>query len=267
MRHNFPAIITLLTDFGSKAGYVGAMKGVILAINSKVRLIDISHEVEPQDIWEGALILRNAFHFFPQGTIHLAVVDPGVGSGRKALLVKTKDYFFIAPDNGLISLALREQLCEKIIEITNSKYFVQPLSNTFQGRDIFAPVAAYLSQGVPPEEFGRVIEQWVELSFPTPHSEGGQLVGEIIYVDRFGNLITNITPELLRERGPFPKKCQIEIQNRIIEKISQSYAENPQGAFLAIWGSWGFLEISVNHGDACRILSSKKGDPVRLRLE
>src|SRR4030043_1300706 len=185
-------IITLLTDFGLKDPYVASMKGVILSINPQCTLVDITHQVSPHDIREGAFILAQTYSTFPKGTIHLAVVDPGVGSARKPILIVTKNYFFVGPDNGLFAFAVKRETLKQVVVLTNQKFFLSEISSTFHGRDIFAPVATYLSLGVKPESFGPSIKSWHEISFPDPAMKQGNLIGEIVHIDTFGNLVCNI---------------------------------------------------------------------------
>jgi S-adenosylmethionine hydrolase len=173
------------------------MKGVILRINPQCTLIDITHHVGPHDIREGAFVLANAYAFFPEGTIHLAVVDPGVGSPRSPVLIETDRYFFVGPDNGLFTLALKGGKVKKVVALNNSKFFLSRVSTTFHGRDLFAPVAAYLSLGVKSSEFGSELDSWVELDLKKPQARRGGLLGEIFHIDDFGNLISNIDEEQL----------------------------------------------------------------------
>lgn len=243
------SIITLLTDFGLEDNFVGVMKGVILGINPVARIVDITHNVRPQDIMSAAFLLKGSYRFFPKGTIHLVVVDPGVGSKRKAIIVKTMDYYFVGPDNGVLSIALSE--IEKIINITNEKYFLKSVSNTFHGRDVFAPVAGYLSKGVQLERFGREVREYKKLDIPKVKAGKGQ----IIYIDRFGNLVTNI---------PKGVSGKIQFKGISIDKISSSYAEVEIGMPLAIFGSFGNLEISIREGSARDYFHAKIGDEVRI---
>src|SRR4030042_3976555 len=185
-------VITLLTDFGLKDPYVASMKGVILSINPKCTLVDITHQVNPHDIREGAFILAHTYSTFPKGTIHLAVVDPGVGSPRNPVLFVTKNYFLIGPDNGLFAFAVKREKLKKVIALGNMEFFLPEVSPTFHGRDLFAPVAAHLSLGIAPASFGRVIKSWNEISFPKPVLRQEKLIGEIVHIDTFGNLVCNI---------------------------------------------------------------------------
>ena len=198
-------IITLLTDFGTRDGFVAAMKGVILNINPKIQIVDISHEVPPQDINCANFILYSYYRYFPKGTIHLCVIDPGVGTKRQILCVRTENYYFLAPDNGLLSLVLNEEKVRKIVSLSNRKYFLKPISATFHGRDIFASAAAHLSCGLKMEKLGERVSNLYLLkeAIPTISKRGTSLEGEIIHIDRFGNLVTNITNKVFRD---FKKK-------------------------------------------------------------
>ncbi len=254
-------IITMLTDFGTKDYYVSAMKGVILSINPKCLLIDISHEVPKQDVKEGAFILGNAFSYFPKGTIHLAVIDPGVGSERKPILIRTENYFFIGPDNGLFTIAAMKDRVRKVIQLTNKRYFLSNISSTFHGRDIFAPVAGYLSLGIKPDVFGKEIGKWVKLDFSGPNIKGDKLLGEIIHIDSFGNLISNI------DQDRFLKfinahSFSIKVKNRKVSHIKRGYWEGRDKELIALFGSGGYLEIAVKDGSAKSILNAKKGDSI-----
>ena len=258
-------IVTLLTDFGTKDPYVASMKGVILGINSGCTLIDISHEVSRHDIREGALILANAYSTFPKGTIHLAVVDPGVGSARKVILLVTKNYFFVGPDNGLLSLAAEKDGVKKAIVLSNRNFFRPSVSSTFHGRDIFAPVAGYLSTGIEPESLGRVVRSWVKFGFGKAQIVKGDLMGEIAHIDAFGNIITNVSQQDLNH---FAKKraIVISIGPRVIRGLKKGYWEAKKGELLALIGSGDFLEISVREGNAQKVLKSRRSDRVRIRL-
>lgn len=255
--------ISLLTDFGDKDNFVGVMKAVILNINPAARIIDLCHNIEAQDILEAAFILKSSFKYFPKGTVHLVVVDPGVGSKRRRIMVKTRDYYFVAPDNGLLCPSLKVQKVEGIIEITKDKYFLKPVSDTFQGRDIFAAVAAWLSQGEAIDNFGKRIKDIEHLSLPGSKRLRNRLAGEVIYVDRFGNLITSILRQDFEEfvKGSDFKIC---IQGEIINKISRSYQEVKKNHPLAIFGSFGNLEISVSQGNAREYLSADKGTAIQI---
>ncbi len=254
-------IITLLTDFGLKDPYVASMKGVMLSINPQCTLVDITHQVSSHDIREGAFILAQAYSTFPKGTIHLTVVDPGVGSARKPILVVTKNYFFVGPDNGLFTIALKEETVKQVVLLTNQNFFLSEVSGTFHGRDIFAPVAAYLSSGVKPKSFGPSIKSWHKISFPGPVMRGGKLIGEIVHVDAFGNLVSNIPrKDFLRfSKG---RSSLIRVGRRTILGLKKGYWEGKRDEVIALFGSGGFLEISVREGNAQKFLKIGTGGRV-----
>lgn len=257
-------IISLITDFGLKDNFVGVMKAVILKVNPQAKIIDICHEIKPQDITEAAFLLKSSFRYFPEGSVHLAVVDPGVGSERKIVIVKTRNYFFVAPDNGILSPTLENEPPIELIDVTNKTYFLKPISSTFHGRDIFAPIAAYLSRGKSIRSFGRKIESFKRLELPRIKMDSENLVGEIIYIDRFGNLISNIDKDNLFNfiKG---KRFKICIKNKAIEKISRSYFEGASLKPLALVGSSNYLEIALNSGSARDKLRVSKGDKIIIR--
>lgn len=257
-------VITLLTDFGERDPYVASMKGVILGINSEVQIVDITHQISPQDILEAAYTLYTSCRYFPKGTIHIIVVDPGVGSRRRIIALKTKDYIFIAPDNGVLSLVLKKEKIKEIIEINNERYFLKPVSDTFHGRDIFSPVAAYLSKGVPLGNFGKRIGRIKELKIIKPEVGKGKLMGRIIHIDRFGNLVTNIDRKTLKDIRCQISDVRIEVEKERIAGIRKSYASAKRGELLALFGSSGFLEISINLGNAAKILGIEKGAKIKV---
>jgi S-adenosylmethionine hydrolase len=242
--------ITLLTDFGTADYFVGAMKGVILSINPQAVIVDITHEIPAQDVAAGAFTLLAAYDAFPAGTIHVAVVDPGVGSARRPIVVSAGEYLFVGPDNGLFTYIFDRHSSFEAFHISEKKYFHHSVSNTFHGRDIFAPVAAALSTGVDPSSLGPRISDPVRLSTPA----GPQ----IIHIDRFGNLITNIT------RDQFRPGTKLVVNGTVISAFRNFFGENVGRADepFAIWGSAGFLEIAVNGGSAAELLSVKRGDAI-----
>lgn len=255
-------LITLLTDFGARDAFGGIMKGVMLGINPEATLVDLSHEVPPQDIVAGALLLRSAAAFFPAGTIHVAVVDPGVGSARRALLIETPRAFFIGPDNGLLSLAVPAETAVCAVQLTSERYFLTPRSDTFHGRDVFAPVAAHLSLGVPPEQFGPAVAAMERLRLPALEREGTRLVGRVIYIDHFGNVITNVTEADLR---PFSRETLLVSIDRVqIRGVATAYAAVEAGAPVALINSWGMLEIAVRNGSAAQHFGIQLEQPVHL---
>ncbi|MEE9604907.1 MAG: SAM-dependent chlorinase/fluorinase [Candidatus Scalindua sp.] len=261
-------VITLITDFGLQDGYVGVVKGVITKINPSVKIIDISNNIESQDIFQAAYVLYSSYAYFPKGTIHVVVVDPGVGSNRKVLCLKTKDYLFIAPDNGVLSFIAAREESPSIREISNKKLFLPEISDTFHGRDIFAPTAAHLSKGFSYKDLGKRVSKIKEIDLPKPiRSPGGVLKGEIIYVDGFGNLITNINRDMIDRLREKSENLVIVVGRRKLNKISNSYADVGVGDVVAILGSSGYLEISVSHGSAGDVLNLKKGDKLGLGYE
>jgi S-adenosylmethionine hydrolase len=259
-------IITLLTDFGWGDGHIGAMKGVILGINPDCRIIDLAHQVTSHDVLAAALILGQTYAFYPPGTIHLVVVDPGVGGVRKPLVLKTRDYLFVGPDNGCFTLVLKQEQEERAYELAEERFRLARVSQTFHGRDIFAPAAAHLSLHIAPEEMGPavVMADLTRLAIPEPAKEGTTLRGEVIRVDSFGNLITNISQEALREfalDGPI----EIEIKGKRIKGLKRSYEEGKEGEVFALWGSAGLLEIALKEGNLLRELGWGRGEKIWIR--
>lgn len=258
-------IITLLTDFGSADHYVGAMKGIILGICPDAQLVDISHEIAPYAITEAAFTLSQAWTCFPEATVHLAVVDPGVGSARRPILAAAGGHYFAAPDNGVLTMLYDAVPAHEVREITAARYFRQPVSRTFHGRDIFAPVAAHLASGVAPTEFGGRIENYVRLSFGAPAHIGPKTwAGTILKVDHFGNLTTNFDSGswLRLAAEPF----EMKVGTRLVARTASSYAEMDPGNLFVIAGSAGFLEVSMNRGNAGHATGAKSGDRVVVRL-
>jgi hypothetical protein len=253
-------IITLTTDFGLKEHYVGAMKGVILSINPDVIIMDITHEIPPRDIFKAAFTLKNFYSYFPPGTIHIAVVDPGVGSKRKPIALEADNNIFIGPDNGVFTFIYRESKSVKSFEISNSKYTLPNISSTFHGRDIFAPAAGYLSLGVSVNDLGKRVMKPVRLPIKEPEVKEGKIIGEVIYVDSFGNLITNVAAYLVKP------KSWIYIGGEVIKGISKSYSDVPKGKLLAVIGSGGFVEISVNQGSASELIEGRLGSARSKKL-
>jgi len=250
-------LITLTTDLGTRDAYVGVMKGVILGINPDAVIVDLCHEVEPQDIREAAFLLRVSVPYFPKGAIHVVVVDPGVGTKRRLVLVVSPLGRFLAPDNGVLSYVLVEGGFEAY-ELNNSRYWLSPVSSTFHGRDILAPVAAHLSQGVSARKLGRKVDGLVSFPIPVPEKTPGSVRGEVLHIDRFGNLITNI------REGDLPAgRLWIEVAGRSIRKLSLNF-EGGRG-LLALVGSSGCLEIAVKNGSAARLLKVKVSEPVTVR--
>ena len=237
------------------------MKGVMLKIDPDIEIVDLTHSVEPQNLIQAALVLHSAYKYFPLNTIFLCVVDPGVGSNREPIIVKTSQHIFVGPDNGVFSQVLRETGYEAIHRVTNENYFLNPISNTFHGRDIFAPVAAHIAKGVPLQEFGAQKDGYIVLTIPEAvlKDEEKKLYGEIIAIDRFGNLITNIEQEFVVDQSDH---IRIHIKEHTIQGLADSYAQRSEGDLLAIIGSKGYLEISVNHGSAKKDLEVAIGEAV-----
>lgn len=256
-------LITLTTDFGLRDPFVGAMKGVILGINRHVHLVDLTHEIAPQDILAGALALEAAVSFFPQGAIHLAVVDPGVGSARRALGVASGGHLFVGPDNGLFTFLFTEPGWN-VIALEASAYRLSEVSRTFHGRDIFAPAAAYLSLGVPLHRFGPRIADPVRLPWPSSRWEGDRLVGEVIHADRFGNLVTSIRARELTSLGP-EDSLAVEVEDGVVSGLSAAYADRSPGELGAIVGSSSRLELFVRDGSARDRLGVARGARVTVR--
>jgi S-adenosylmethionine hydrolase len=270
------AIITLTTDFGLTDGYVGAMKGVVLGINPGAQLVDISHNIPPQDIARAAFVLGTAAPFFPTGTVHLVVVDPGVGTERRAIVVRTPGADFVAPDNGVLSYVIQPYLSGPVgakrrklkktpgleaFAITESRFWRSPVSRTFHGRDIFAPVAAHLSLDIAPSRFGEPVDALTVLPLPRPsRSPDGTLTGSIQHIDSFGNLITNIRG---RDLSVGLKGITVEVGDGVIRRLSQTYAEGK--GLLALIGSRDYLEISLKDGNAAASLHAGIGDKVKIR--
>jgi S-adenosyl-L-methionine hydrolase (adenosine-forming) len=253
-------VITLLTDFGTADYFVGALKGAILSVNRAALIADITHEIPPQDIEAGAFTLLAAYETFPVGTIHVAVVDPGVGSSRRAIIVKAAKQFFVGPDNGIFTYIYDRHPSSKVFQVTAEKYFRHPTSSTFHGRDVFAPVAAALSQGVKPSAFGPSITDAVRLpNALTPEvKNNGEVHGRIIHIDRFGNCITNLNREFLGEVS------KLVVKGKRISRVREFYDGAGKEVF-AIWGSAGFLELSVNGSSAAKSLRVKRGDLVAVK--
>jgi hypothetical protein len=244
--------ITLLTDFGTADYFVGAMKGVILSINPQAVIVDITHEIPAQDVAAGAFTLLAAYDTFPEETIHVAVVDPGVGSARLPIVVTAGNHLFVGPDNGVFTYIYDQNTDFQAFHITDKKYFRQPVSNTFHGRDIFAPVAAILSTGADPSSLGSRISDPIRLS--------KSVEPQIIHIDRFGNLITNIT------RDQFKEARRLILNGTLISAQRNFFGENVEESDepFTIWGSAGFLEIAVNGRSAAEILDAKRGDRITL---
>jgi S-adenosylmethionine hydrolase len=267
--------ITLTTDFGLQDAYVAALKGVILGINPKATIIDISHFIQPQNIKQAAFVLSTVHRYFPKDTIHAVIVDPGVGSSSRAIILKTQEALFVAPDNGVLSYILHHAspggaspeagsiaLPPGVlaVEITNPRLWHHPVSSTFHGRDIFAPVAAHLSLGVPPQEFGEPVTSLEVFPLPRPQlGPGGELIGQVLHIDIFGNVITSIRQEDLRS-----DRFHLQIAGRRIESLAATYANAEIDQLHAVVGSSGYVEVAVRNGSAAALLGVKPGDEMRI---
>ena len=259
-------LITLLTDFGTADYFVGAMKGVILSLNPAARIVDITHEIPPQDVQAGAFTLAAAYSSFPAGSIHVAVVDPGVGSARRGILAAGGGQFFVGPDNGIFSFIYERERDVRVFHLTNEKYFRPAVSATFHGRDVFAPVAAALSTGVLPGQLGTEIADYVRLPLLSPRRSGiGTVEAAVIHIDRFGNCITNLTPADLTEKMA-AGALRLTINGREVTSLRRFYSEggNTAGEVFAIWGSAGYLELAAHRASAAQLLDAKRGQVITV---
>ena len=258
-------LITLTTDFGTGSHYVAAAKGVILALNPEVRILDLSHDIPAQDLREAAFFLTATLPYFPPDTLHVVVVDPGVGSERAILYVEFANLRLLVPDNGcwtwLIEGGRRKP---RVIRLTEKRFWRSRVSATFHGRDIFAPVAANLSLGLDPRELGPIVSDWVRLDRPAPRHEGNAIAGEVVYVDRFGNLITNISGEALLRDDRFKR---VRIEGVEVPHIVRTYSDVEPGTLVALVSSSEWLEVAVNQGDAARQLDARIGTPVTIEWQ
>ena len=269
-KQNIPSIITLLTDFGLKDTYVAQMKGVILSISPETKIVDITHQIPPQNILQAAYLLSTATKHFPKKTIHIVVVDPGVGSERKAIVIQTKRSFLVGPDNGVLILAAEEEGITKIVQITNKKYMLNKISQTFHGRDVFAPAAAFLSKGIQLSDLGPELNRQNIVYLPIEKAKiiGKKIVGQIIHIDRFGNAVTNITKTITEKFGiKYGDDIRIKINKKpkIEKRISfrPTFSHVKKGEIIALINSDDKLELSVNQGSAEKILHLK----VKMFLE
>lgn len=259
-------IITLTTDFGMNDHLVGTMKGVLVKINPDARIIDISHNVMPFDLLDAALTIGQAYRFYPPRTIHMVIVDPGVGTQRRPLLVSGDQHYFIAPDNGVLSVVYEREQKVTVRHITADHYFLNPISNTFHARDIFAPAAAWLSKNWQTSSFGEEITDFVRFSLPKPKTVDGTLKGVVLKVDNFGNLITNLsTDDFPQIAAPSPNFKAV-VGTKEITKFAQSYSQGAPGEVFVIVGSSGFVEIATNRGSAARTLGVQRGAEVTVTL-
>ncbi len=257
-------IITLTTDYGSGDHLAGTLKGVILKINPDVTIVDITHQIAPYDTLDGALVIASACRYFPPHTIHVVIVDPGVGTERRPLLVRGETQYFLAPDNGVLSLVYDREESLSVRRVTAEHYFLHPISRTFHGRDIFAPVAGWLSKNWQPASMGEEITDYKRFSLPKPKPENGVLKGVVLRIDNFGNLLTNFTPDDIPEEVLKSGIIDMQINGRTIERIVANFAQGEPGDPVAIIGSSGYIEIAVNRGSAARLLGAGRGATVTL---
>ena len=259
-------LITLLTDFGDRDSFVASMKGVILTINPHATLVDLSHHVPPHSVEDAAYLLNSCYRYFPKGTAHVAVVDPGVGSERRALIAKSERYFFLAPDNGLLTYILAENSEMEVREIENEDYRLPSQGHTFDGRDLFAPAAAWLTRQQSFESFGRLVTDCKTFTIPTPTWKGKTLVGEIIHVDRFGNLTSNLTAQHVKEFLEVTRRSNvlIRIAGHTIGRLMGSYSEGDQLIPHALINSNGQIEIFLKEGNVARAMNAGRGQRVDL---
>ncbi|HZQ92235.1 MAG TPA: SAM-dependent chlorinase/fluorinase [Terriglobales bacterium] len=259
-------MVTFTTDFGTTDHYVGAMKGVIYSINPDAKLVDISNSVQSYDVLDGAITIAQAYSYYPAGTIHVVIVDPGVGSSRRPLLVTTERHMFLAPDNGVLSFVFEREERLSVRHITSEHYFLQPVSQTFHGRDVFAAVAGWMSKGVEAAKFGDEITDFVRFAAPKPKALSDKAMkGLVLKTDKFGNLITNIRPDDLPQLFQAePPPFRIVVGKGEITKMKTAYAQGTPGEVFAIQGSMGFLEIATNRGSASRTILADKGSEVGI---
>lgn len=262
-------IVTFTTDFGLQDHYVGTMKGVVLNINPEAGLVDISHSVQPFDVLDGALTITQAYRYFPSETIHVVVVDPGVGTARRPILVTTEKHMFVAPDNGVLSLVYERESRLSVRQISAEHYFLQPVSATFHGRDIFARVAGYLSKGVEAAKFGDEVSDFVRFAAPKPKAMNERTMrGVVLKVDKFGNIVTNITPQDVPALfQAAPPAFKIMLGSHEVSDMKAAYAQGAPGQVFAILGSMGYLEVAANRASAADLLGVKKGLEVGLVFE
>jgi len=265
---NTRKIITLLTDFGLRDPYVASMKGVIYSINPKALVVDISHDIEGFDIYEGAFVLACAFKYFPRKTIHTVVVDPGVGTERRGIVVETENYLFVGPDNGVLMLAAEMDGIKRVVKIENRRFMRPLITYTFHGRDVFAPIAAHLSLGIPITEIGREIKDYIVPSFVKPEYTEDGIVAHVIHVDRFGNVITNITSKIVFEilKWSYGDELMVELPDGRRKTIlfQKSYGFVEKGAPLLLIDSEGFLELAVNMGNAAKKFKVGRGSSLLI---
>lgn len=258
-------IITLTTDYGTNDHLVGTLKGVILKINPEATIVDITHDVVPFDLLDGALAIGAAFPYFPSRAIHVVVVDPGVGTERRPLVVNADDQYFVAPDNGVLSLVYEKSEYVVVRQATAEHYFLQPISKTFHGRDVFAPLAGWLSKNWQPGSMGEEIQDYKKFALPRPKTANGVANGIVMRVDAFGNLMTNFKPEDLPEGSLENGLVKFQLGGQTISRLVPTFAAGNSGEAVAYLGSSGYIEIAINKGNAARTLASGRGAPVTLQ--
>jgi hypothetical protein len=256
-------VIALLTDFGTRDHYAGTMKGVALGICPDAAFVDITHDIAPHDVLGGALELSASYKYFPAGTIFLVVVDPGVGSARRPLAAEAGGYRFVAPDNGVLTLAFRDAPPKRVVELTERRYARPTVSRTFEGRDRFAPAAAWLAKGIDLSGLGRSLSSWHMLSVPEPAVSEGQILGEVLRVDRFGNLVTNVDRRTF-ERFAGAGRIEIVAGTQAVDAVVGTYADAAAGAVCALFGSSDHLEVAVNGGSAAERLELGRGARITI---
>ena len=264
-------IITLISDFGTHDAYVGIMKGIILQVHPSATIVDITHRIDPQNLAQAADTLAYSYKYFPANSIHIIVVDPGVGSDRRIIAMRKKEQFFLAPDNGVLTPVLDEDGEEQIFLVTNTRYFLKPVRQTFHGRDIFAPVGAQLAKGLPIHKLGESIDgaDLVRLNILKPKiTEHGIIIGAVASIDRFGNLISNIDWNFIKHHFPAATRKSLKfcIGDQFIVGLSMSYNSVESGCPLAIIGSRGYFEIAVNSGSAQQYFGAHQGDCVKVTI-
>lgn len=260
-------IITLTTDYGTNDHLVGTLKGVILKINPDVTIVDITHHVTPFDLLDGALSIGAAYSYFPARTIHIIVVDPGVGTERRPLLATSENQYFVAPDNGVLSLIYERDPNVVVRHANVEHYYLQPVSKTFHGRDVFAPIAAWLAKSGQTASMGEVIEDYKKFAMPRPKAANGLMKGIVMRVDAFGNLVTNFRPEDISEAARKAGKVDLAVGTHTVARLVETFALGNAGEPIAYVGSSGYVEIAVNKGNAARTLALGRGAPVTLPTE
>ncbi len=258
-------IVTFTTDFGTEDHFVGTMKGVVLGINPEAALVDICNQVPAFDILQGAITISQAYHYYPAGTVHVVIVDPGVGTSRRPIIADTGKHLFVAPDNGVLSIVFERQERLTVRHITAEHYFLQPVSKTFHGRDVFAAIAGHLSRGVDISKLGEPITDYVRLQLPQPALKENSILGAVLKIDRFGNVITNITRRMLSQFiGAHSGSVVIRLNSTFIDRFQTTYEEGTPGEPFAIVGSMGYLEIATNKGSAANLMGIKPNDVIEV---